>query len=117
MADLRYLKRVWTVNHRGLKVFAGRLGHVDAAIAFAGHIKESDMPLIEVHVIENVFNAEQKRQMISKLTDAVVSIEGENMRGVTWVKISEVASGDWGIGGQSLTTEAVRDLAAGRKVA
>ena len=52
------------------------------------------MPLIEVHVIENVFNAEQKRQMISKLTDAMVSIEGENMRGVTWVKISEVASGD-----------------------
>src|SRR3954468_14184147 len=79
--------------------------------------KENDMPLIEVHVIENVFNAEQKRQMISKLTDAMVSIEGEAMRGVTWVKISEVASGDWGIGGQSLTTEAVKDLAAGRKVA
>jgi 4-oxalocrotonate tautomerase len=54
--------------------------------------------------------------MISKLTDAMVSIEGENMRGVTWVKISEVASGDWGIGGQSLTTEAVKEL-AGRKVA
>ena len=68
-------------------------------------------------LIENVFNAEQKRQMISKLTDAMVSIEGEAMRGVTWVKISEVASGDWGIGGQSLTTEAVKDLAAGRKVA
>jgi 4-oxalocrotonate tautomerase len=55
--------------------------------------------------------------MISKLTDAMVSIEGENMRGVTWVKISEVASGDWGIGGQPLTTEAVKELAAGRKVA
>jgi 4-oxalocrotonate tautomerase len=80
-------------------------------------IKENDMPLIEVHVIENVFNAEQKRQMISKLTDAMVSIEGEAMRGVTWVKISEVASGDWGIGGQPLTTEAVKELAAGRKVA
>jgi 4-oxalocrotonate tautomerase len=79
--------------------------------------KENRMPLIEVHVIENVFNAEQKRQMISKLTDAMVSIEGEAMRGVTWVKISEVASGDWGVGGQSLTTEAVKDLAAGRKVA
>jgi 4-oxalocrotonate tautomerase len=79
-------------------------------------IKESYMPLIEVHVIENVFNAEQKGQMIRKLTDAMVSIEGENMRGVTWVKISEVASGDWGIGGQPLTTEAVKDLAA-RKVA
>src|SRR6476619_4855055 len=75
------------------------------------------MPLIEVHVIENVFNAEQKRQMITKLTDAMVSIEGEAMRGVTWVKISEVASGEWGIGGQSLTPEAVKELAARRKVA
>jgi 4-oxalocrotonate tautomerase len=75
------------------------------------------MPLIQVRVIKDVFNKDQKRQMIKKLTDAMVSIEGENMRGVTWVKISEVASGEWGIGGQPLTTEAVKDLAAGRKVA
>ena len=111
------LKRVWTQNHSSLKVFAGRNEHIDAAIASARHIEEKNMPLIEVHVIENVFNAEQKRQMITKLTDAMVSIEGEAMRGVTWVKISEVASGDWGIGGQPLTTEAVKELAAGRKVA
>ncbi len=75
------------------------------------------MPLIEVHLIENVFNSEQKRLMINKLTDAMVSIEGENMRGVTWVKISEVASGEWGIGGQPMTTEAVKALATGRQVA
>ena len=75
------------------------------------------MPLIEVHLIEKVFNSEQKRQIIEKLTDAMVSIEGENMRGVTWVKISEVTSGEWGIGGQPLTTEAVKELAAGRKAA
>ena len=80
-------------------------------------IKENHMPLIEVHVIENVFNAEQKRQMITKLTDAMVSIEGEAMRGVTWVKISEVASGDWGIGGKPLTTDDVKAFAAGQKVA
>jgi 4-oxalocrotonate tautomerase len=73
------------------------------------------MPLIEVHLIEKVFSPEQKGQMIQKLTDAMVSIEGENMRGVTWVKVTEVRSGDWGIGGQPLTTEAVRTLAAGRK--
>jgi 4-oxalocrotonate tautomerase len=75
------------------------------------------MPLIEVHLIEKVFTPEQKRQIIERVTDAMVSIEGENMRGVTWVKISEVASGEWGIGGQPLTTAAVKDLAAGRKVA
>jgi 4-oxalocrotonate tautomerase len=75
------------------------------------------MPLIEVHLIEKVFTPEQKRQMIHKLTDAMVAIEGENMRDVTWVKISEVASGEWGIGGQPPTTEAVKDLAAGRRAA
>ena len=72
------------------------------------------MPLIEVHLIEKVFNPEQKRQIIQKLTDAMVSIEGENMRPVTWVVIEEVKSGDWGIGGNPLTTNDVKALAAGK---
>ncbi len=50
--------------------------------------------------------------MISRLTDTMVAIEGENLRGVTWVKIDETESGDWGIGGQALTTAAVKALAA-----
>ena len=73
------------------------------------------MPLIEVHLIENAFSSEQKGQMIHVLTDAMASIAGENLRGAIWVKISEVASGEWGIGGQPLTTQAVKDLATGRK--
>ena len=61
------------------------------------------MPLINVKVIENVFTAEQKHDIVERLTDAMVNIEGENMRPVTWVVIEEVASGDWGIGGKALT--------------
>ena len=75
------------------------------------------MPLIQVRLIENVFSAQQKEQMIKKLTDAMVSIEGENLRGVTWVTIEEVRSGDWGIGGKALTTDAVKALAAGKSAA
>jgi 4-oxalocrotonate tautomerase len=71
---------------------------------------ERSMTLIEVHLIERVFSPEQKHQIIEKLTNAMVSIEGERMRGVTWVKISEVTSGDWGVGGQPLTAEALRAL-------
>ena len=71
------------------------------------------MPLINVKLIEGVFDSDEKREMIDKLTDAMVEIEGENMRGVTWVVLEEVKSGDWGIGGQSLTTEDVHALAAG----
>ena len=73
------------------------------------------MPLIQVKLIENVFTPAQKSQMITKLTDAMVSIEGENMRQVTSVVIEEVRSGEWGIGGQALTTAAVHALAAGKK--
>ena len=52
-----------------------------------------------------MFTSEQKQQIIERLTDAMVSIEGENMRGVTWVVVEEVNSGDWGIGGKPLTTD------------
>ena len=71
------------------------------------------MPLVNVKVIEDVFTPEQKRQMVERLTDAMVSIEGENMRPVTWVVVEEVKSGDWGIGGNALTTADVQALAAG----
>ncbi|HOO16727.1 MAG TPA: 4-oxalocrotonate tautomerase family protein [Phycisphaerae bacterium] len=71
------------------------------------------MPLIEVKLIEGVFSPKQKQQMIAKLTDAMVSIEGENLREVTTVIVEEVKSGDWGIGGKSLSTADVKAMAAG----
>src|SRR5262249_38974671 len=51
------------------------------------------------------------------VTDAMVGVEGENLRGVTWVTINEIDSGDWGIGGQTLTAEYVKELAAGKAAA
>ncbi len=74
------------------------------------------MPLIEVNVIKDVFTPEQKGEIITKLTGALVEIEGENMRPVTWCVIREVASGDWGIAGNPLTTADVHALAAGAGV-
>ena len=71
------------------------------------------MPLLNVKLMEGVFTPQQKQQMIQQLTETMVSIEGENMRQVTWVVIEEVKSGDWGIGGNPLTTSAVKALAAG----
>ena len=72
------------------------------------------MPLVQVKLIEGVFTETQKREMIRKLTDAMVSIEGEAMRPVTWVVVEEVKSGDWGIGGKPLTTADVKAIAAGK---
>jgi 4-oxalocrotonate tautomerase len=60
------------------------------------------MPLINVQIIENVFTPQQKQQIITDLTEAMVAIEGEALRQVTWVKIEEVREGQWAIGGQPL---------------
>ena len=74
----------------------------------AAHQREAD---------RSVFDAAQKREIVQKLTEAMVSIEGENMRPVTWCVVEEVRSGDWGIGGDPLTTADVKNLAAGQPAA
>ncbi len=71
------------------------------------------MPLVDIQVIEGVFTPKQKADMIAKVTDTMVEIEGENLRGVTWVRVSEFASRTWGIGGHALSTEDVKQMAAG----
>ena len=71
------------------------------------------MPLITVKLVEGVFSSDQEQQIIERLTEAMVSIEGENMRQVTWCVVEEVKSGDWGIAGNAITAERVRALASG----
>ena len=68
------------------------------------------MPLATIKVIEGVFTIEEKREMIEKVTEALVSVEGENVREKTVVIVEEVKSGDWGIGGKTLTTQDVKNL-------
>jgi len=69
--------------------------------------------MVDIQLIKGVFTSEQKRQMIEKITQTMVDIEGEAMRGVTWVRVQEFASGEWGIGGKPLTADDVKALAAG----
>ena len=69
------------------------------------------MPLVDIHLIEDVFTPAQKQVMIEKVTEAMISVEGESMRGVTWVRVQEFEQGDWGIGGKCLTAADVHALA------
>ena len=73
------------------------------------------MLLIQVKVIEGVFTAPQKREIVERLTDALVEVEGENLRHLTWCVLEEVASCEWGIGGQVLMADDVRALARGQE--
>jgi len=71
------------------------------------------MPLVTIDVIKDVFSPEQKRQIIEKVTAAMVEVEGESLRPVTWVRIAEFEGGDWAIGGQRLGAADVRAMATG----
>ena len=68
------------------------------------------MPLIDIQLIEGVFDDGQKARMIEDVTDAIVNIEGEAMRGVTWVRVLEVQGGHWAIGGQPLKAKDVHAI-------
>jgi 4-oxalocrotonate tautomerase len=92
---------------RGFTRTAGIVG--GTGISDGGRTK---MPLVTVKVIEGVFTQTQKQEMINKITDTMVEIEGENLRPVTWVLVEEVRSGDWGIAGNGLTTADVHALQA-----
>lgn len=69
------------------------------------------MPLVNIEVIKGVFTAQQKRELIDKVTDAMVSVEGEALRCVTWVRIQEFEQGDWAIGGKGLSAADVLAMA------
>lgn len=70
------------------------------------------MPLAIVKVIEGVFTTSEKKQMIERVTDALVTVEGERLRDKTVVIVEETRSGDWGIGGKTLMTEFVKQVRA-----
>jgi 4-oxalocrotonate tautomerase len=75
------------------------------------------MPMVTIDVIKDAFTPKQKQELITKVTDAMVEVEGENLRGITWVRIKEFEGGDWAIGGKSLKASDVHALAAGKVAA
>ena len=70
------------------------------------------MPLAQLKGLSGFLSTKQKTELIRKVTDAIVSVEEEGLRPVTWVIIEEVPSGDWGVGGTPVTIEALKKMAA-----
>lgn len=101
-------------NCSALLHFAHQIFAMQVAIVLAltNSNEDNAMPLINVKLIQNVFTPEQKAEMASKLTDAMVSIEGEALRRVTWVVIEEVQESHWSIGGEALQSDDVRRMQA-----
>lgn len=74
------------------------------------------MPLVQIKGVGGYLTLEQKQEIIRKVTDAVLSVEGEGLRPVTWVTIEDVQPGAWGVGGQPVTDADLRAM-AGQDVA
>jgi len=72
------------------------------------------MPMVTIDVIKDVFSPQQKQELITKVTEAMIDVEGESMRGVTWVRIQEFEGGDWAIGGRALKAADIHALAKGK---
>lgn len=75
------------------------------------------MPLVTIDVIKDVFSPAKKLELIEKVTDAMVAVDGEELRSVTWVRIVEVEQGNWAIGGQPLSAAAVHSMGGKLKAA
>ena len=68
------------------------------------------MPLVDIQLIKDVFSPDEKQRMIEQVTEAMVGVEGEAMRGVTWVRIQEIESGEWAIGGKPIRAADVKAM-------
>jgi 4-oxalocrotonate tautomerase len=66
------------------------------------------MPFIDIKVIEGVFSPEEQRELVERVSEAVISVEGEALRPVTHTVVTETPSGSWAIGGQPMRTENVK---------
>lgn len=72
------------------------------------------MPLITIDVIKDVFTPRQKQDLVERITEAAIAVEGESLRPVTWVRVQEFEQGDWAIGGKFLSASDVHAMAAGK---
>lgn len=73
------------------------------------------MPLAIIKIIEGVFSRDEKQQLIQNVSEAMIRVEGENLREKTVILLEEIKSGDWGFGGKSVATDAVKKLRAIRQ--
>lgn len=66
------------------------------------------MPFIDIKVIQGVFTPEDKRELVERVSEAAIAVEGEALRPFTVTAITETPSGEWAVGGQTYTANEVK---------
>jgi 4-oxalocrotonate tautomerase len=64
---------------------------------------ENEMPFANLKVPAGTLSAEQKQNLVNRVTDMYVKVYGERARSGVMVLVDEVVDGGWGIGGHILT--------------
>lgn len=75
------------------------------------------MPYINCRVMEDVLSDDQKAEIAEQITETLVSVIGEPVRGLTHVVIDDMSSGQLTVGGRPITTEGVKEILAGEPAA
>ncbi|WP_227816228.1 tautomerase family protein [Nitrogeniibacter aestuarii] len=70
------------------------------------------MPIIDIKVFKDELSPEQSRALIARITDAVTEVTSEKLREVTWVTVTEVKDGHWGVGGKAIGLPDVKAMIA-----
>jgi 4-oxalocrotonate tautomerase len=71
------------------------------------------MPYINCRVMEGVLSEDQKAEVAEQITETFASVVGEPVRGLTWVVVDDISSGQLTIGGRPITSDGVKELLAG----
>jgi len=77
------------------------------------------MPFINIKVLKDTLSDEKKSEMIKRVSETVAEIEAspnpkDSILGFTWCVIEEVDFGNWGIGGDAVTPEALQAVIEGK---
>ena len=68
------------------------------------------MPFVNVQTIKGIMNSEQKKELLRRMTDLIVEIEGNGnpeFRRSVWIRIDEHEPEQWSLGGIQPTSEMI----------
>lgn len=71
------------------------------------------MSLVQGKLIKEAITPTEKKEVVTEITNARVSIKEQNSPCWSSVDIEDVLSDEWEIGGLAMTTDAIRALVAG----
>jgi len=66
--------------------------------------------IVTIDVRRGDHSPSQKRNLIHRITEAAIEVEGEMMRDQVFVKMNEINADDWFVGGVSLDQAAATSL-------